>query len=326
MNDLKMDMLRDADGNFFGKSPLLGWPKPIAVRFHRPSFRDLLEGTFIIDPVGGPTDIEFEMFTPWAVPAPTGFLKPSGTLLEHFLCLHSAADTKLLDFATRFGPLLVFCQHRPTPDNSREMIYERSEVWRYFSRCMNALLRIVADFHNGRRTDRADWDIIGRCPLPIEMAKLRVTDADVQNPLAFQPEEGWSSMAYFIAMGEHRDRDMWARLLNGLLQLGRARPFITWEGSGNAARPRMVFAAPRLLSCLALQLSLRALKQDAFPPCSYCGLVYSPKRAPKAGQRNFCPECRKAGVPLKIAKRDQRERWREGHRPMPASEQRRKRT
>jgi|ERR1035437_3296697 hypothetical protein len=96
-------------------------------------------------------------------------------------------------------------------------------------------------------------------------------------------------MAHFVRKGADRDPKMWARLLNVLLELGRVRPWLVWEGDGSSARPNLVFSGPNLLSYLALQLCLRASKHDAFAVCCYCNRQYTPsERAPKAGQRNFC--------------------------------------
>src|ERR1035437_9541804 len=119
-------------------------------------------------------------------------------------------------------------------------------------------------------------------------------------------------MAHFVRKGADRDPKMWARLLNVLLELGRVRPWLVWEGDGSSARPNLAFSGPNLLSYLALQLCLRASKHDAFAVCCYCNQPYTPsERAPKAGQRNFCQDCRKRGVPIRLAQRSRRERLRE---------------
>ncbi len=305
-----MDQLRDIEGRSFGKAPVQGWLKPISVDFHKPTFRDFLQGTVVTDG-GGPTDMHFIVHAPWAAPLrPTGYVKPSSRVFEDFLGLDSASDSDLHKFASRFGPLLTFCRADPTSDQQTEVIHERSEVWRYFARCMRALLHIAVSVHDNHKFDRADWDAIGNCPFPVLSVRGRIKDETVLNPLLFQPEEGWSAMTFFIANGEHRDRHAWASLLNCLLQLGRARPFIIWEDAERMVRPRMVFGGSRLFSYLALQLSLIALRHGTFSTCSFCSRHYSSERAPKAGQRNFCPECRKNGVPVLLAQRDLRNRVR----------------
>jgi hypothetical protein len=118
-------------------------------------------------------------------------------------------------------------------------------------------------------------------------------------------------MTHFVRKGSDRDRKMWARLLNALMELGRVRPWLVWEGTGGSV-PKLMFSGRNLLSYLALQLCLRASKHDAFAVCSYCEREYtSAERAPKAGQRNFCLDCRNNGVPVRLAQRSRRERLRE---------------
>ena len=310
LDDPAIDELRDTEGSFLGRAPVQGWLKPIQVSLRIPTFRDLFEAKRPID-ASGPTELGFVVHTPWAAPKPpVGYVRPSRRVFDEFLALSHAPVAEIHKFASRFGPLMIYCRPEPSTDRATEIIHERSEVWRYFARCMRSLLRIAASFHSHRRPDSSDWDAIGNCPLPVYNARWRIKDADVLNPLAFQPEESWSAGVFFVGAGEQRDREMGARLLNCLLQLGRARPLITWEGSGKSARPQMVFSTPRLLSYLALQLCLTALESEAFEVCGYCCREYTGKRAPKAGQRNFCPECRRTGVPGLLAQREHRARVR----------------
>jgi hypothetical protein len=307
--DFQIDQLRDIEGRSFGKPPVQGWLKPIRVDFHRPSLLDMMLGKPIPRDGGGPTDLRFVLHAPWSAPTPpTGYVRPNSRVFDDFLNLDTASDSVLCNFGARFGPLMVFCFAEATTDRKTEVIHERSDVWRYFARTMRALLHIAASIHAERKFDRADWDVIGNCPFPVFSAIERIKDETVLNPLLFQPEEGWSAMTFFIKEGEHRDRTAWANLLNGLLQLGRTRPYVVWDKRETVDRARMVFGGPRLLSYLALQLSLAALRLGTFATCSFCSRQYSPERAPKAGQRNYCTECRVAGVPTRMAQRDRRKR------------------
>jgi len=77
-------------------------------------------------------------------------------------------------------------------------------------------------------------------------------------------------------------------------------------------------AAASPLSAAATFVSTRtpalpsAAKIDAFLVCTHCQKPYSPVvRAPKAGQRNFCPDCRREGVPSTYALKDFRLRQRQ---------------
>lgn len=54
----------------------------------------------------------------------------------------------------------------------------------------------------------------------------------------------------------------------------------------------------------------RIISNPEMSLCSSCEKPYAHIRAPKAGQRNYCPGCRAAGVPVKIAQRNRRERLR----------------
>ncbi len=193
---------------------------------------------------------------------------------------------------------------------SKLVIVESCEIWKYFALSMRALLRIASCFHADRKSDPSDWDQIGACPASLvpQAEKHR----DLLSPTSLSGEAAWLAMVHFVRKGADRDRKMWARLLNVLLELSRARPWVVWEGDGSSARLNLVFSGPNLLSYLALQLCLRASKYDAFAVCGYCHQEYTPmRRAPKTGQRNFCPDCRRRGVPVRLAQRSRRERLRE---------------
>jgi hypothetical protein len=135
---------------------------------------------------------------------------------------------------------------------------------------------------------------------------------DVLSPSWVSGEGAWVTMAHFVQKGSDRDRKMWMRLLNSLLDIGRVRPIVLWRGGAIDGRPSVAYGTPSLLSYVAFQVALLATRQDAFVVCSYCGTGYTPlQRAPKAGQRNFCSQCRAGGVPAMLSQRDKRARLRE---------------
>lgn len=295
--DPLIDEFRDIEGNLFGRAPAQEWVKPTNVTLREKSFRHVMEGSL-------KNGSELEFVIPWSAPQ-TRCVKPSRDILERFLGLATASDTEIHGFASRFGPLLIFCKATEADDHA--VIIESCDVWRYFAGCMKSLLRIAGSYQFGRRPDPADWNVIG--VHPITVIRTAVDDYDWLNPSPLQAEKAWKVMASVISRGENRDRAMWARLLNALLVLGRVRPWIVMDARGVSTRPRLTFTGPNLLSYLALQLCLMASKHDAFAVCSFCNKDYSPTlRAPKAGQRNFCPDCRKSGVPGRIAQRNRRER------------------
>ena len=252
--------------------------------------------------------LEFVQDPHWRESAPrTNAVRPQPSIFDQFLRLAEAPDHQIQEFASQFGALLIFCRIDLAKVPKKLVIVESCDVWRYFAASMRCLLRIANCFHNDRRPDPADWAGIGACPASLIPAESDVPD--LLSPYGFGAEEAWTAMVHFVRTGSDRDRKMWTRLLNVLLELGKVRSWLLWERS--VARPELVFTGPSLLSYLALQLCLRASKHDAFAVCSYCNCQYAPaERAPKAGQRNFCPDCRSGGVPIRIAQRSRRERLR----------------
>ena len=296
-----------------GRTPAQGWRKPERVAVSMSTSRlklllDLIEkqrDKFYVD------GAELEFVLDSKFPPLANSVRPSPDLFERFLHLEAAPAHQIQEFASRFGSLLIFCRiKRQEILPGKLIIFESCAVWRYFAVSMGSLLRIASCFHSNRRPDPADWDRIGAFPVSSLAAPAKEEPYD---PLiSFGGEEAWTAMTHFVRRGGARDRRMWARLLNVLLELGRVRPWVIWEGAGSSARPKLVFSGPHLLSYLALQLCLRASKHDAFAVCSYCNRQYVPiGRAPKTGQRNFCPDCRAAGMPVRVAQRSRRERLRE---------------
>ena len=327
LNDPVVDELQNKEGNvFIGRAPTQGWLRPERVTLRMTGNRIPLALSEQPTSVEG-SELEFVLLKPLHRSAAVirqpqrriRRVKPSGQILEKFLSLASASDKDIHDFASKFGPLLIFCRKEHVPGEDLGMdqlvIVESCEVWRYFAACMRSLLRIAASFHWGRATDPADWGTIGNYPPPVDRAtedQAKGEPVDWLNPSPSTGEEAWKVMVHFVGNRKDRDRAMWTRLLNVLLGLGRVRPWVLWEGPENDARPKVVFSGPNLLSHLAIQLCLVASKQDSFAICSYCNNHYTPqKRAPKAGQRNFCPECRESGVPVRIAQRTRRAKLRE---------------
>ena len=217
------------------------------------------------------------------------------------------------------------------------MIAEYCEVWRYFARSIRSLLRISAAFYSGHSPEAGDWKTIGDCPEEVWLSGLLEsqiiedvkekahargdhefdepgsgTEPDILSPSWPTAGEGyWTLLTHGAWNKVQLGYPLWVEFLNSLLDIGRVRPWVILDGAAHRERPRMVFAGPNLLSYLALQVCLRASKLDAFVVCSYCNKEYMPKRAPKAGQRNYCVDCRNSGVPIRIAQRDRRMRARE---------------
>jgi hypothetical protein len=256
------------------------------------------------------------------------WIKPRPHLLESFLSLADdrntmlsdlmrgfsrkrASDQKIYQFAARFGGLQIFYQFGGHAKWPATVHIEYCDVWRYFVRAISALLRIAAEFYKGRSGSKEDWYLISTLP-QVMRATAHNTNPDFLNPFAQGDEENWLALAHFVGKDSQQTRVMFSHLVNTLLGLGRARPWVTWpDAPRRDVRPQIAYTGPSLLSNLALQLWLLISKVDAFVVCTHCKKQYSPQvRAPKAGQRNFCHECRKEGVPKKYALSDFRGRQR----------------
>ena len=109
----------------------------------------------------------------------------------------------------------------------------------------------------------------------------------------------------------HRPRGRW-------LVDGDVRPQV-FPGPALDSRLRLRLESPwwmrspswPLFGALGVALA-QAVAGASFAWCFGCGSMYSPKRAPRDGEAHYCDRCRREGVPLRDAKRRQRERERRG--------------
>src|ERR1700733_700625 len=303
----------------FGRMPTHEWVKPLRVRLQAraprspdqgTSLRDLIDlsdGQFILDPR---PKLEFAIHAPWSSDNDRGpRVRPNDRILDEFIGLASAPDEKIYGFASKYGPLLVYCAVKGEEDEL--IVIEYCEVWRYFSKSLKALLHIAAALRTGASPQKlkTDWDTIGDAPRGVREAKD--PNKDSRKPWNIHPEADWKwRTCGFVGKGKDRSRAMWLGLLNCLLEVGQTRPWLSWKGSAAESLPHLVFSSPNLLSYMALQVCLISAKQGAFAVCSFCQKQYTPNRAPKSGQRNYCPDCRDAGVPVRIAQRDRLARLR----------------
>ncbi len=299
LNETSIDELRDLNARLPGFTPAQGW--------FAPSHVTLITGWRLANGQEREPEslIKFVMPAGWPEPTDAKRIKSRTDVLDEFLHLNSATDTEVLSFAGRHGPLFAFSEpqnsytHSYTDSNEQRGFLEKCDVWRYVASSMSALLRIAAGFHSGRSSS-SDWEVIGSYPRSVS-----------ENKVVGSPEWWWSVQAGCLGQAANRTPETWMSLMNLLMDVGKVRPWIVWQKPRKVTRPQLVFAGPTLLSHLVLQLCLAATRQDAFAVCSYCNKQYSPlKRAPKAGQKNFCPECRASGVPVKIGQRSRAERFR----------------
>ncbi len=235
-------------------------------------------------------------------------VKPPVTLLESFMNLAEANDDRIRDFASRYGGLGVYCVLDQPGPNYRTV--EFCDVWRYFAKTIKSLLSIATTASGKDVGTTEEWNSIHNFPAIMRHITLTIREgiSDRLSPEPYEGEEGWTTVAHFVKKsGTYENRAMWRRLLNVLLSLGRVRPWVLWAGAHNEGRTRLVYGTPSLLSYLALQVCLLAVGQSEFFVCSVCRSEYVPMRVPKAGQKNYCPECRKNGAASRLGQRKRRE-------------------
>jgi hypothetical protein len=291
------------------------WPRPNSVDLRPRSF-SLHDARYFPSTEHQPL-LEFELIFVMRKPnlprlSGDQYVSPKPDLLERFLRLADATDPDIHQFALRFGALLAFSRRQKSDSKGHVVIAESCNVWRYFASSMGSILRIGAALHAEVPPNQRDWAVIAKCPTDVERAGAEsVPEIDILGT-SLHGEYGWSALAYYLRRQRTRNQEYWVRLLNSLLDLGRVRPWVVWDKDPPSTRPQLVFAGPNLLSYLVLQLCLRVSRLDSFVLCSYCNREYLPlRRAPKTGQRNFCPQCRKAGEPVRLAQRDLEARRRE---------------
>ncbi len=218
------------------------------------------------------------------------------------------SDERICQFATRYGGLQIFIKptgHAKWPHAEH---IEYCDVWRYVARVMRAMLRIAAGLHQGRSGPKEEWYVISQFPQVMRQTAQQSTPG-LLHPFPEGDEQNWLALAHFVAKDSQQNKAMFGHLVNTLLGLGCVRPWMTWPAEG---RPEITYSSRSLLSQLALQLCLRLAKIDAFLVCTHCQKPYSRVvRAPKAGQRNFCPDCRKLRVPKAYALKDFQQRQRQ---------------
>jgi hypothetical protein len=244
--------------------------------------------------------------------------RPGEGLLTKFVALAEASDEDIRWFAQHYGVLKLCREHglprthsgwtrggQWTPGSAymietncdldasrtqrvfsslreaqeaRVFIREPISRWREFAREAKGLLQVAAALHANKRPEPSSW-----------------TEAFGEAP------RSQKASGYFAVTQKVNEWVNWAGLRPVLFWLRRAPPMITFSGSSFGSPDRTT-----LFSAITLRLMMAVVAGDAMVFCTHCGVVYSPRRRPVAGRRNFCPACRENGVPVMYAKRAQR--------------------
>jgi hypothetical protein len=222
------------------------------------------------------------------------------SMLRRFLRLETAPVEELRDFVLRYGPLFI-CEHgmpnshnrvqKFLPHSSTEHVCdalrrghrfeEPVEVWQHFSRRAAALLELGAELHQNRPATADHWD------------RLPYADSDDYDTERVNGASGLVDL----------DKQLLAGELSGWLEGGGVVPVVEWATPGE---PSLRFRPEGLFGAIGLQLATRVGRIPPTAECSSCGIYYERTgRAPKRGQRNYCPACKTTG-PSRMYKRAQR--------------------
>lgn len=231
-------------------------------------------------------------------------------LLTDFMRLAEASPEDTVAFAEKFG-VLELCRHnlpashvprRMWPDLAEDgsdacwavrslgqggVTRERFTTWIRLASQARATHRAAGLLAHGDAVPDEDWNAI-RDLLPQGM----VITAREYRSLGFEPRED--------SIQDQRKLLMMA--LQRWLDLGDVGFRVRWEGT----RPSFTYGGTGLAGAVALQLGLTCTSTFGFTICSFCHLPHTPRRRPRPGESNYCPDCRTDGVPGRV--RQQRHR------------------
>lgn len=211
----------------------------------------------------------------------------AGDLLGDFLRLDGESPEAYLGYCRRFG-MLRLCEHGMPhlhgPGACPALPEEPLGYWQYWSKRLRALLAVAARIYEGEPGRPGDWELLA---------------------------DDWSGVELGWDVGEdvRTDRMALGARLDDLLTVTGATLSVVWAPDGE--RPDLEIAGYGLFQNLARELVLTVSKVDGLAVCDGCGNPYSPTRKPRPDRRNFCPGCRRKGVPARLRKRDEYRRKRQ---------------
>lgn len=209
-------------------------------------------------------------------------------LLERFLACDTTDDDLIAEFVRQHEPLGLCGDHalpfthqtHGTPKPAVATTIYRCEPaeleplasYRAFASQMHAIIRVGRDLRDAETPSDSDWRAAMAGPLAIDATPL--------------PHD----RALRIAL----QRRQIARLVRAYVAAADLRPGIVWEGD----EPEMEYRGA-LFAALAAQLMEAVLGRGGLLFCDECGVAYEGK-APRPGDRNYCPAHRAVGRALNV--------------------------
>jgi hypothetical protein len=206
--------------------------------------------------------------------------KVDAALWRRFAALSFGSDEGIRKFAAKWGPL-------------RGKQTETITEWRRFANLASALIRCSVALTNDELGTDDDWRAI--------CAWLRCH------------AESYLGLPQQNSAAQGRMRRESARFLRKLLLVQALNKWFA-ESKGNGLlrlvrnQPVIEPSSTTLFGILALQLTYRIIGAQEMVVCFHCKTLFSPKRAPSHGTRQFCLKCRGMGRPQMYAARDYRRR------------------
>jgi hypothetical protein len=206
---------------------------------------------------------------------------PGVGLLEGFLHLAGTGPDEILRFARKWGALDI--KRKPAPGLR---FLEPIAAWRNLAIRFRSLHRIGAELNCDRIGAAEDWKAL--------VAKL---PAASKNFKAIEE-------ARFVLMSR----------VGQLVREAHLCPRLYWNKSAKQWQIDFdTFSRTNLFAVLVLHLMVAVANKEGFALCSGCHRSYIPEKQPSTGRRNYCPDCRSAGVPFRDSKREQRRRTKEAN-------------
>ncbi len=227
--------------------------------------------------------------------------------MQTFRQLHHGSDSDILRFAQNWGLLgpasrqsffteEVTMIEDPNWEPGILRFPEHLFVWRTFSRWADSLLNIAGAVNLGRAGSESGFEVLRQ--REIVLAVHHSLKQEHQSPP--MPDQPWKTWSL--------SRQVLSWHVNRWLHMSQARPHLLWDR--HLRQWDVELTGDQLLALLALQLSVLVAMKDGLALCSECHLSYAPSRRPNANRRNYCPRCRRNGIPQRDAARDARARSR----------------
>ena len=206
---------------------------------------------------------------------------PGVGLLDGFLSLADAEPDRILRFARKWGALGI---KRKAASELRCL--EPIAAWKDLAIRFRALHRIGAELNCDRVGAVEDWRALGS-----------------ELPAASRSYEALEEARFGLMSHIRR-----------LVQEACLYPRLYWNKSTEQWQIDLdTYSRTNLFAVLVLKLLISIADKEGFALCSGCHKSYVPEKQPSVGRRNYCPDCRSAGVPFRDSKREQRRRKREGN-------------